>query len=166
MATCLPQTRQSLLNVEGVGLVKLERYGEEFLAVIRQYCARHGLEERSEVALASLSPGLEKRRFVEVGELFAAGNTIEQLQGLFGVQRSTIVENLARYGAAGGRLDAARVRAASALGVEEQQRVLDIMGRVGTERLGPIYEALEGAVSYDELRLMRLVHLALAEACA
>jgi ATP-dependent DNA helicase RecQ len=166
MATCRPQMRQSLLNIEGVGLVKLERYGEEFLAVIRGYCARHGVEERSGVALASLPMGLEKPRCIEVGEFFAAGHTIEQLQRLYDVQRGTILKHLSRYGAMGGRLDAARMRAESALSVEEQERVLDIMGRKGTEYLGPIYEALEGAVSYDELRLMRLLHATLAETSA
>jgi ATP-dependent DNA helicase RecQ len=115
------------------------------------------------VALAGLGQGLEKRRFVEVSELFEAGHTVEQLQGLYGVQRSTIVEHLSRYGAAGGQLDTARVRSASTLSAEEQQQVLDTMARLGTERLVSIFEAMGGAVSYDELRLMRLVHAALSD---
>ncbi|KAB2931624.1 MAG: DNA helicase RecQ [Leptonema illini] len=37
MASALPQSDEELLSISGVGQVKLERYGEEFLGVIRQY---------------------------------------------------------------------------------------------------------------------------------
>jgi ATP-dependent DNA helicase RecQ len=37
MASALPQSDEELLSISGVGQVKLERYGEEFLGVIRDY---------------------------------------------------------------------------------------------------------------------------------
>jgi ATP-dependent DNA helicase RecQ len=43
MARIFPQTPGALLQVPGVGERKLAQYGERFLAVIRTYCAAHGL---------------------------------------------------------------------------------------------------------------------------
>ena len=37
----LPQTRQALLQVPGMGERKLARYGDAFLACIRAYCEKH-----------------------------------------------------------------------------------------------------------------------------
>ena len=110
MATYCPQTPQRLLDMDGVGRVKLERYGEQFLAVLREYCAAHDLKERPKAphAPSTLTSGLAKRRFVEVGELFAAGYSIEQLQVQYGVQRSTIVNHLANFQRQGGAVDGER----------------------------------------------------------
>ncbi len=43
MAACYPQSTASLLRINGVGQVKLGRYGEIFLGVIRDYCKSHNL---------------------------------------------------------------------------------------------------------------------------
>jgi len=36
--TFFPQSRGGLRNIHGIGAVKLERYGDLFLDIIREYC--------------------------------------------------------------------------------------------------------------------------------
>ena len=43
MAATYPQSSEAFLRVSGVGDVKLEKYGQEFLAVVQDYVARHGI---------------------------------------------------------------------------------------------------------------------------
>src|SRR6266498_1320944 len=43
MAAYYPQSFGSLLNISGVGQVKLRQYGEAFLSIIVPYCEKHGL---------------------------------------------------------------------------------------------------------------------------
>jgi len=38
MMQSMPSTDAELLSVNGVGAVKLEKFGEEFLSVIDEYC--------------------------------------------------------------------------------------------------------------------------------
>jgi ATP-dependent DNA helicase RecQ len=161
MATYCPQTPQRLLDMDGVGQVKLERYGEAFLAVLRAYCAAHGQAERPKAPHAppTLTGGLAKRRFVEVGELFAAGYSVQQLQAQYGVQRSTILGHLSRFQQQGGAVDVQRVLAASTLTPEQQAQVLALFDELGTDALAPVFQALDGAISYEELHVMRLVYL-------
>jgi ATP-dependent DNA helicase RecQ len=163
MATYCPQSAQRLAEMDGVGQVKLERYGQAFLALLRDYCAAHGLAERPKAPRVlpgqlGLIDGLAKRRFVEVGELFAAGYSIEQLQAQYGVQRSTIVGHLYSYQRAGSPVDGQRVRAASTLEPEQQEQVLALFDELGAEALAPIFQALNGAVLYEELHVMRVVY--------
>jgi ATP-dependent DNA helicase RecQ len=164
MATYCPQSPQRLAEMDGVGQVKLERYGQAFLTVLRDYCAAHGLAERSKAPRVlpgqiGLIDGLAKRRFVEVGELFAAGYSVEQLQIQYGVQRSTIVGHLYNYQRSGAPVDGQRVRAVSTLGPEQQEQVLALFDELETEALTPIFQALNGAISYEELHIMRVVYL-------
>jgi ATP-dependent DNA helicase RecQ len=162
LATYYPQSAERLLDINGVGRVKLERYGEPFLAAIREYCAAQGLKERPKMphAPAAFTGGLAKRRFVEVGDLFASGLSIEQIQSQYGVQRSTVVGHLATYQREGGAVDVERVRATSRLSPEEQQRVCAVFDELGPHALSPVFEALGGAIPYEELHVMRLVYLA------
>jgi ATP-dependent DNA helicase RecQ len=43
MAVYYPRTEESFLEIHGVGRTKLERYGENFIRVIKNYCADKGL---------------------------------------------------------------------------------------------------------------------------
>ena len=47
MAHWIPQSRESLSRMSGVGSVKLEQLGGEFLAAIRSHASKHGLEDRT-----------------------------------------------------------------------------------------------------------------------
>jgi hypothetical protein len=52
-----------------------------------------------------------------------------------------------------------RVRAASALTPAQQAQVLTVFDELGAEALGPVFQALNGAISYDELYTMRVVYM-------
>ena len=167
MATCFPQSEASFLAIHGVGRHKLAQYGERFLAVIRAYCAEHGLAERPKTAApAALArePIVPKSRTEEVGRLFAAGHTVAEIGAMFGVTRGTVVQHLARCVLAGQRFAPERIRELSALTPEDQARVLAEFTEHGTERLKPVFEALEETIPYDELHIMRMVALCLESA--
>lgn len=43
MTRFLPQTKDDLLRIKGMGPARVEKFGEEFLSIIRAYTAEHGL---------------------------------------------------------------------------------------------------------------------------
>src|SRR6185369_7293561 len=66
MAAYYPQSITSLLNISGVGQVKLRQYGEAFLDVIVPYCEKHGLKEKPKETVREKSD--TNRRYVMVAE--------------------------------------------------------------------------------------------------
>ena len=159
-----PNPRRASLAIDGVGRHKLAQYGERFLAVIRAYCAKHGSVERPKTAAPAGSarePIVPKSRTEEVGRLFAAGHTVAEMGALFGVTRGTVVQHLGRCVWSGQRFAPERIRELSALPPEDQARVLAAFAEHGTERLKPVFEALEETIPYDELHVMRMVSLCL-----
>ncbi len=164
MATYLPQSPPSLLAIHGVGQRKLAQYGEPFLAALRAYCAEHNLAERPRPADAPApSETGRRRRFEEVGALFAAGRSVPEIQAVYGVTWGTIVQHLGRCVWAGQRFPAERLRELSALGEADQARVLAAFAEHGTSQLRPVFEALGEAVTWDELHVMRMVYLCLED---
>ena len=155
MATYYPQSSAALLTIHGVGQRKLATYGAQFLEAIVAYCAPRGLAARGRPPDAPT--GAEpRRRWQEVGDAFAAGASLLELMALYGVKQNTIVGHLYTYAGAGGSLDSARVRALSQLPPDLQEQVLTHFQTLGNERLSPVFDALGGAVSYDELHVLRL----------
>lgn len=159
MATYFPQSPERFLALDGVGQRKMDNYGESFLTLLRAYCVEHGLNERPRITKPStpnLSTTSGKRRFEEIGELFAAGRSLDELQAIYSIQRSTIIFQLYNFHQAGGEVDAERVLLASTLSPDEQKRVLTHLAELGSGSLRPAFDALGGAITWDELHLMRL----------
>jgi NCAIR mutase (PurE)-related protein len=52
LANYLPQTKEDLLKISGFGKVNSEKYGEQFLAVVKKYCEENNLETSIENKVA------------------------------------------------------------------------------------------------------------------
>lgn len=160
MAAHLPRTPEQFLAINGVGEAKLAHYGEVFLKVIGQFCGESETPDDS----APIPPAkaestrwlTARRRHEEVGEAFAAGESLDALANRFGVKRATVVQHLRRFIESGGELDSARLLDCSRLDQQARERALSAFEKHGIERLAPIHEALGGSATYDDLHLLRL----------
>ncbi|NMB90111.1 MAG: DNA helicase RecQ [Chloroflexi bacterium] len=165
MATYYPQSDESLLHISGVGQVKAQQYGPDFLEVIRPYCAKHHLAE----ALPDQAPKGKRRpgnrsengsRTLLVAEAFNQGESIQDLAQRYGVTPTTIVSHLTRHALAGHPLrQGDEFQALLSTPAGEQERALQAFAGLGTEYLKPVHVALGGQISYDELKVLRLIYI-------
>jgi ATP-dependent DNA helicase RecQ len=88
--------------------------------------------------------------------LFIAGASVNELALKYGIKRATVLQNLERFRAAGGRLDAHRLLASSQLAAADRDRILAAFDQCGLERLTPVRKALGDRIPYEELHLFRL----------
>lgn len=165
MAAYFPQSRESLAKLTGVGEVKLEKYAADFLPLIRAYCQENGITEKPKAAAPpppvsrSHSRGLSRSE--EIAEMYNSGRSIPEIAETEVIQVSTVLNHLWKYGQQGGKLRIDGLLELSELTTDEQQDVLDAFAAQGTEHLRPVFEALGEAISYDELRILRLYYLSL-----
>ncbi len=163
MATYFPHTRDALAQIYGVGARKVEQYAELFLPLIRDYCAARGLTERARPGRSARtaaprppSPaGLPRTAAIVQG--FQAGQSLDELAQAQGVARQTVIDHLDRAWRAGQEVSPARLQAEVRVSAETQSRVLALFTEFGSDRLKPIFEALEAGVPYVELALLRLI---------
>jgi len=167
MAMYFPQSAAAFGGMYGVGSAKLEKYADEFLPLIRAYCAEKGIAEQGKTAVtlppASRPASASSRsRSDEVAALFNAGHTVPELAAQFGVKERTILGHLWTAVREKRPLRADSLLELSHLSPTDQQRALDAFAELGADFLRPVYEALEESISYDELHLLRLVAAAQA----
>ena len=104
MAAYLPQNDREMHSISGVGDLKFEKYGSDFLRVVREYCAKHNLASR----MALKSPKRERRQRTKRDEngmdtyaisleMFRGGRSVADIARERGIQPSTVENHLARF---------------------------------------------------------------------
>jgi ATP-dependent DNA helicase RecQ len=158
MAAYYPQSITHLLTISGVGQVKLRQYGEPFLEVIKTYCEKHGLKENPKEATREKSDS--NRRYVIVAEAYNAGETIQSLMERYQVTAGTIIEHLSRYLAAGNKLrNDGDFGSLMSITLEQHQDAFSAFDELGLTFLKPVYDRLNGALNYDDLKILRLLYM-------
>ena len=160
MAAYFPQSQASLLTISGVGQVKAQQYGEAFLEVIRGFAGKHNVQEKPKEALREKSE--VGQRTLLVGELYNGGETVQSLVAKYQVTNQTILDHLTRFVQAGNTLrmgdDLEDLTNATP---DQKQAVFAAFDEVGTILLKPVFERLDGALNYDDLKVLRLMYQAL-----
>ncbi len=158
MAAYFPQTEDGLLNMSGMGKVKYERYGEDFLSIIKAYCRENRIEEKYKAPMRAKDDA--GRRYMAVGEAYNAGESIQDLMKRYAVNVDTILNHLTRFIQAGNPLRSAEdLIALSNLSPDQQMEVFKAFDTTGSDALKPIYDKFNGTVNYDELKILRLCYL-------
>jgi ATP-dependent DNA helicase RecQ len=174
MAAYYPQSKTSLLNISGVGQVKLRQYGDAFLEVIKFYCEKHGLQEQvhpqprtrsapqngKQAELPSPTGKILAERTRLIAEGFNEGTTIETLMLRHQVTKGTILEHLTRFVMSGYKLhNGPNLQSLTAASPDQQQAAFATFDELSPTFLKPVYDKLNGALNYDELRILRMMYL-------
>ncbi len=158
MATYIPQSRESMARISGVGDKKLQEFGTLFANVIRQYAADHQLSEKP------MPAGLvrqERRRERTVGQ---KGSTYDETKKLLQqkvplaeimrqrqLSEGTIVQHIERLVQADEELDIHYLRPSD----DDYRTIVDAFHLKGSGILSPVFSHFNGRYSYDMLRLVR-----------
>ena len=160
MAAYFPLSLDSIKQIHGVGQVKVARYGEIFLGLIQDHCREHNLVEKPKGSSRinnSDSQVSRETRFMVVGEAFNAGQSIPDLMDEYNVKQGTIIGHLLKFASQGNHLrPAAEFLKLVELPEEQREAALDAFRELGTDYLKPVFERLNGTVSYDDLKVLRL----------
>jgi len=97
---------------------------------------------------------------MNVGQAYADGASLSELQAKYEVSLNTILDHLFRFASAGEKLPGrADLLALPTSTPEQQKEAMKAFEDAGVERLKPVFELLNGQLSYDELKILRVIYL-------
>jgi ATP-dependent DNA helicase RecQ len=152
MATWLPLTDDDMRRMMGVGDVKMQKYGRDFLAEVRKYCSRLGLESRAGLKASSRARRRrvrkpDSRSTFEVSlDLFREGKSIPEIASIRDLGLSTVEGHLALF------IPAGKVRLEELVPGDKIEPIRAAIFKHGTAALGPIKTELGDEFSYGEIR--------------
>lgn len=153
LARIRPSSLTNMHLVYGIGEVKLREFGERVLQVIRTHCQSHNLAmdvsskpiKPDSTTRPSSRPNLQRDLAFA---LFRQGAVVEDVMHQTGRGRATVMDYLCEF-----IRQEPDVSISTWLDNDVYQKVAAVARQVGTERLKPIFIALEEKVSYDEIRI-------------
>jgi ATP-dependent DNA helicase RecQ len=152
LARVRPSTAEALRLVYGIGEAKEQAYGERVLRLIREHCAKHNLpldvpRTDAPVPTVHVAPAMTGT-FAAAVTLFRQGASVDDVIRQTMRARSTVMNYLCEYL----RLEKpATVQ--PWLSQEVVDRVSQAARQVGSDRLKPIFVALDEKVPYDDIRV-------------
>ena len=154
MSTYLPQNDWEMRKISGVGDLKFDKYGADFLSEIKKYCFAHSLTSRIDLKVTKRESRKRTKRDV-LGkdtyhtslDMFRDGRSIPEIAKERKLAVSTIENHLARFIATG------EVSLDDFVSLEKVEVIREaIMKFSESEALSPIKEYLGEDYSYGEIR--------------
>lgn len=147
LADSLPSSMKVLKKVSGIGKKKAEKYGEELLVIIRQYCDSENIESKPEATEINKKKVKQDTKKISY-DLFNEGKSVLQIAEYRKMSVTTIEGHLAHYVGMGDipvtKFVTEEVAALIAPHFENSEEL----------RLGPVKEILGDKVSWSELRFV------------
>lgn len=150
LSTYLPQNLDELSRISGFGKVKLQKYGETFLSVIRPYCEKRGLSSRIEnKAVRTISNGKSEQGTWNRQQslaLFRKGLSVDEIAATRNLSAGTVETHLAFY------VQQGQIPIDELVDREKIAPIREAINIMGAEKLAPLKEFLGERFSYGEIR--------------
>jgi ATP-dependent DNA helicase RecQ len=160
MSTEFPQTENELLRISGVGVKKLESYGNIFLAIIKDYVKNNDVKQKSFKQESRIRKSLhDEPRHRVIAKAYNDGSSITELAEEYNVQEQTIINHLARFINEGNKVRSDELLKKVSIDKSKQKKVFNEFGENGTLTMKNIFEKFNGEISYNELHLLRVIYL-------
>ncbi len=153
MATYLPHDETDMKRISGIGDVKFEKFGSQFLAEILNYCAKNDLTSR--IGLKSRTSEKRRTKSYPNGkdtyrtslDMFLEGRSVSEIATERGLANSTIENHLIRF------IPTGEVTLDQLVSIEKVEPIRKaILTYGGSNERSPIKDSLGDDYSYGEIR--------------
>ncbi len=154
MATFLPQTDLEMRKISGIGDLKFQKYGADFLEIVVDYCERNDLESRINLKTPKREPKTRTKRD-EKGQttydvsldMFRSGLSISEIAGARELATGTIETHLVRF------IPSGEVQLEDIVDAEKIEPIKDAISQINAGfAVAPVKEFLGEDYSYGEIR--------------
>ena len=150
MCETLPTTKKELLNVNGMGKTRVEKYGSAILNVIRAYCEEHDIETASDSEI--FDEPKPKKKLGETKkeslELFKLGKSIEHIANERELNINTVFGHLASF------IPSGEIKVTDLMPIAYYEELKAIIPKKKYENLSDLKHQLDEKYSYGDLRLV------------
>ncbi|MCM3741679.1 DNA helicase RecQ [Oceanobacillus luteolus] len=149
-----PQTKEEMLDIKGIGEVKYEQYGEDFLALIQDWRERNPKVPKRIPIFGNAKPVARKKRTEDDGpshlvsyKLFQEGKTIKEIAEARDFSAMTIENHLFKAYKEGHEMNWNLF-----FNAEEEAEVLAMREELDEDKLKPLKKALPEDYSYTMIK--------------
>ncbi len=157
IATYLPFTKKDLLQISGFGKAKVEKYGDEILEAVEEYCSRNGIESNINALPTKAVKEKEQRQKNTVAKtdtktlsfnLYKEGKTIAAIAKERTLTVGTVEGHLTPF------IGDGQIEINDLVSAKKQQLILQAVAIHGALSHKTLIENLPNDISYGEIRMV------------
>ncbi|MBU2928830.1 helix-turn-helix domain-containing protein [Winogradskyella psychrotolerans] len=150
MCETLPMNKKELLDIHGMGKTRVEKYGNEILKVIKDYCEENDIEISKDVPVfQELEPRKKKGDTKKISlDLFKAGKSIDQIALERELNSNTIFGHLASFTLSG------EVKVTELMSLKHYSELKKIIPTKTFETLSDLKHQIDDKFTFGEIRLV------------
>lgn len=148
-----PITLEELANIQGVGTGKAQKYGKEFIEIIKQYVEDNEIERAQDMVVKTVA---NKSKFkVYIIQNIDRQIDLEDIASAQGLSYEELIKEMEAIVFSGTKLNI-DYYINKILDEDQQQEIFDYFMEAQTDNIQEAYDEFEGDYSEEDLRLMRL----------
>ena len=148
-----PITLEELANIQGVGTGKAQKYGKEFIEIIKQYVEDNEIERAQDMVVKTVA---NKSKFkVYIIQNIDRQIDLEDIASAQGLLYEELIKEMEAIVFSGTKLNI-DYYINKILDEDQQQEIFDYFMEAQTDNIQEAYDEFEGDYSEEDLRLMRL----------
>lgn len=148
----LPTTKKELLQVNGFGKVRVEKYGNDILTVIREYCEDNDIDTSDTNTFKFVEQKSAKRKKGDTQKeslaLFKDGKTIEEIAHIRELNENTIFGHLAKF------IKTGEIKISDLMPKQHYKELKELIPKHTFDTLSDLKHQLDEKYSYGEIRLV------------
>lgn len=153
MCTNYPITLEELANIQGVGAGKAQKYGKEFVEVIRQYVEDNEIERAQDMVVKTVA---NKSKFkVYIIQNIDRQIDLEDIASTLGLSYDELIKEMEAIVFSGTKLNI-DYYINNILDEEQQEEIMDYFMEATSDNISEAFDEFEGDYAEEDLRLMRL----------
>lgn len=148
-----PITLEELANIQGVGTGKAQKYGKEFVEIIKQYVEDNEIERAQDMVVKTVA---NKSKFkVYIIQNIDRQIDLEDIASAQGLTYEELIKEMEAIVFSGTKLNI-DYYINKILDEEQQQEIFDYFMEAQTDNIQEAHDEFDGDYSEEDLRLMRL----------
>ena len=141
----MPRTEKELLKINGMGKIRVGKYGEEILEVIEKYCTKNGIDKFNEQKKEDKKP-TKQISF----ELFKSGLSVKEIAKERSLTTGTIESHLASF------IPSGEVDILELIPLKKYKKLIKQIEETEFKNLTELKEKVDKSFTFMELRMVLL----------
>lgn len=148
-----PITLEELANIQGVGMGKAQKYGQEFIDIIKQYVEDNEIERAQDMVVKTVA---NKSRYkVYIIQNIDRQIDLEDIASAQGLSYEELIKEMEAIVFSGTKLNI-DYYINKILDDEQQEEIFDYFMEAQTDNISEAFDEFDGEYPEEDLRLMRL----------
>ncbi len=153
MCTNYPITIEELANIQGVGAGKAQKYGKEFIEVIKQYVEDNEIERAQDMVVKTVA---NKSKFkVYIIQNIDRQIDLEDIASALSLTYDELIKEMEAIVFSGTKLNI-DYYLNQILDEDQQEEIMDYFMEASSDNISEAFDEFEGDYAEEDLRLMRL----------